>query len=105
FWSERSGEEQLWISDGKDPQQLTKFPLDTYIRGIDWAADGKSLLVNADGALTQVFLDSSQKSIPLEHPVIYLYQWHSESNSALLALRIKGVEKVVEYNLTNAGFR
>ena len=104
FWSERSGEAQLWISDGNGPQQLTQFPTDTYIRGIDWAADGKSLLINANDTLTQVFLDSSQKSLPLEYPVIRLYQWDSQNNSALLALRIKGILKVVEYDFTNAVF-
>lgn len=105
FWSERSGQEQLWISDGKDPQKLTGFPMDTYIRGIDWAADGKSLLVNANNILTQVFLDSTQKSFPIEYPVIRLYQWDSKNNSALLALRIEGIIKVVELDLNNSDFR
>ena len=99
FWSERSGEEQIWISDDNGPRQLTHFPMDTYIQGIDWAADGKSLLVNANGVLTQTFLDSRQVSFPLEHPVVQLYQWDSNNNSALLLARIKGMLKLVEYNL------
>jgi transcriptional activator of cad operon len=105
FWSERSGEEQLWISDGVSPQQLTQFPIDTYIRGIDWAADGKSLLVSANDVLTQVFLDSRQKPFPMEYPVIRLYQWDSKNNSALLLLRIKGLYKFVEYDLNNSEYR
>jgi len=105
FWSERSGEEQLWISDGKDPQKLTDFPMDTDINGIDWAEDGKSLLVNANNLLTQVFLDSTQKSFPIEYPVIRLYQWDSKNNSALLALRIEGIIKVVELDLNKSDFR
>ncbi len=105
FWSERSGEEQLWISDGKGPQKLTDFPMDTYINGIAWAADGKSLLVNANNELTQVFLDSTQKTIPIEHPAIRLYQWDSKNNSALIALRIEGIIKIVEFDLNKSGFR
>ncbi len=102
FWSERSGEQQLWVSDGNGSEQLTQFPMDTYIRGIDWAADGKSLLVNANNVLTQVFLDSSQKSLPLKHPVIRLFQWDSKNNSALLLVRINGIIKLVEADFNNS---
>lgn len=102
FWSERSGEEQLWISDGNGPRQLTHFPMDTSIRGIDWAADGKSLLVNANGVLIQVFLDSNQKFFPLEYPVVRLFQWDSKNNSALLSLLVKGTLKFVEYDLNDS---
>ena len=105
FLSERSGEEQLWVSDGKDSQKLTNFPLDTYINGIDWAEDGKSLLVNANNVLTQVFLDSTQKSFPMEHPVSRLYQWESKNNSALIAVRIGGIIKIVEFDLNKSDFR
>lgn len=102
FWSARSGEEQLWISDGNGPHQLTHFPMDTLIRGFDWAEDGQSLLVNANYVLTQVFLDSQQKSFPLEHPVVKLYQWDSKNNSALLLARIKGLLTLVECDLDNS---
>ena len=105
FWSERSGEQQLWVSDGNGPQQLTQFPMDTYVHGIDWAADGKSLLVNASNVLTQVFLDSSQKTFPLKYPVIRLFQWDSENNSALLIARINGVLKFVEYDFNSSETR
>jgi transcriptional activator of cad operon len=105
FWSQRSGEEQLWISDGNGASQLTHFPVDTTIRGIDWAADGKSLLINANSVLTQVFLDSNQTSFPMEHAVVKLFQWDSKNNSALLLVRIKGILKFVEYDLNNAQIR
>lgn len=105
FWSQRSGQQQLWISDGNGPRQLTHFPMDTFINGIDWAADGKSLLVNVSGVLTQVFLDSTQKSFLFEHPVARLFQWESENNSALLIMRIKGIYKFVEYDLTHSQIR
>lgn len=105
FWSERSGESQVWVTDDSGPKQLTHFPMDTYIRGFDWAADGQSLLVNANSVLTQVFLDSTQKSFPMEHAVIRLYQWDSKNNSALMAIRIEGLVKVVEYDLNKSDFR
>ena len=100
YTSRRSGDTQLWVTDGKSSQQLTHFPMDTYIYGIDWGADGKSILVNANSELTQVFLDSKQKFFPLEYPVVQLFQWDSESNSALLLIRIKGILKLGELNLS-----
>lgn len=105
FWSERSGEAQIWITDETGTRQLTRFPIDTYIRGFDWAADGKSLLVNANNMLTQVYLDKEQQSFPIEYAVIRLYQWDSKNNSALLQLRIKGVATFVEYNLNSSDYR
>ncbi|WP_086931865.1 winged helix-turn-helix domain-containing protein [Agarilytica rhodophyticola] len=104
FLSERTGDEQLWISgsDGQGTQKITDFPVDTYIRGMDWAADGNSLLVNANNVLTQVFLDSSQQTIPVKYPVIRLFQWDSIHNTALLIVSVKGVLKFVEYDLAKA---
>lgn len=105
FWSERSGDHQLWISDGDQTRQLTQFPMDTNIRGIDWAANGQSLLVNANNTLTQVTLDSAQKAYPAEHPVTQLFHWDSESNTALVLARIKGIPTFVEFDLKTTEMR
>ena len=104
FWSERSGESQIWLSNANGAKQMTRFPMDTYIRGFDWAGDGKSLLVNANNTLTQVYLDTSQKTVPVKHPVIRLYQWDSNKNTALMALRVDGKAKVVEYHFASAKY-
>jgi len=105
YKSKRSGEAQLWVSDGKSSQQLTYFPMDSYLDGMDWAADGQSLLVNVNNILTQVFLDSKQKAFPLAYPVVQLFQWDSKNNSALLLLRINGILTFIELNLTNSEIR
>jgi transcriptional activator of cad operon len=105
FISERSGEDQLWITDGKGSQLISSFPNNTLIRGISWAANGKSILVNANGALTQVFLNKQQVKFSFNHPVIRLFQWNSENNTALLITSTKGVSKFVELNLDNSEFR
>jgi len=104
FKSERSGDDQLWVSNGNDSQQLTHFPIDTRLYGMDWAADGKSILVNANKKLVRVFLDSSHQAVSFPHPVEQLFQWNSEDNTALLTTRIKGVLKFVEFNLNNSAF-
>lgn len=104
FWSERSGEHQLWVSDGNNTRQLSHFPMDSYISGFDWAADGQSLLIAANGELIQMELDSQQQSFPLKLPVIKLFQWNSDENSALLLVRMNGIIKLVEYDLNDFSY-
>ncbi|MEW6982571.1 winged helix-turn-helix domain-containing protein [Colwelliaceae bacterium 6471] len=105
FISRRSGQDQLWITDGVDSQQLTNFQLDTRIDGMHWALDGASILVNANNSLTQVFLDSSLKPVSLAHPVEQLFYWDSEANTALINVRIKGILRFVEFDLDNSALR
>ncbi len=105
FWSERSGEQQIWVSSDEGAQQLTDFPIDTYIRGIDWAKDGRSLLVNASGVLTQVHLDGKQQSFPISDAVLQLFQWDSETNKALLKVRMNGISQFVEFDLIKSSIR
>ncbi len=105
FMSRRSGQEQLWITDGINSQQLTNFQLDTRIDGMNWAKDGKSILVNANNQLTQVFLDSSIKLFPMEYLVEQLFQWDSEANTVLMNVYIRGILKFVEFNLNNSELR
>ncbi len=105
FRSERSGEAQLWISDGDGPLQLTNFSTDTRINGFDWAADGKSLLVNANGILMRVDLDSTTTPYVIEHPVVQLFQWDSNGNTALALLRISGRITFAEIDLSSSAIR
>ena len=84
FVSGRSGENQVWITNGNGPQQLSHFPIDTYISGIDWAADGQSILVNANNKLVEVGLDSTHKPYAYDHRIEQLFQWDSEDNTVLL---------------------
>ena len=109
FKSDRSGEDQLWITDGNSPQQLTSFPIDSRINGQDWAADGKSILVNVNNVLTQVPLnstqDSQQESFPFEYRIEQLFHWSSKDSTALITARIKGILTFGEFNLNNLEFR
>jgi DNA-binding winged helix-turn-helix (wHTH) protein/dipeptidyl aminopeptidase/acylaminoacyl peptidase len=109
FESDRSGNDQIWLSDvngdGNNTKQLTHFPIDTYIDGFDWDADGQSFLVNANKTLIQVDLDSKQKPFLFGHRIEQLFQWNSQDNTALVIARIKGVRKFGEFNLNNSEFR
>ena len=114
FYSRRSGDDQLWISGNRDPRQITNFPVDTKIRGMKWADDGKSLLLNVDSTLTQVYLNSALQgedssdgkaiSFPLPHPILVLFQWNSTDNTALALARIEGIPVLIELDLANLEF-
>jgi len=104
FKSGRSGENQIWLTDGNGSRQLTHFPIDTYIDGLDWAADGKSILVNVNNKLVQVYLDSSQKSYTFNNRIEQLYQWNSEEGTVLLTAHINGVLTFGEFTLNTSSF-
>lgn len=102
YRSERSGEQQIWLTDGNNTRQLSQFPMDTFVDGFDWAADGTSLLVNANKQLNQIFLDGSVRPLTLEYPIHRLLQWDSQNKTALLMIRINGISKLGELDLTTS---
>ena len=105
FKSERSGDDQIWIASGQETRQLTNFPMDTYINGVDWADDGKSLLINSNRELKKVLLDGSVKIFNLKHPVNTLFQWDSINQTALANVIVNGIIKFAEINLTDSKIR
>ncbi len=105
FKSDRSGEDQIWLAEGENLRQLTNLPMDTYIRGLDWATDGQSILVNAINVLVQVNLDGSTKVFPFAHQVIELFQWQSDENTALVQARVNGVLTLAEVNLNSLDYQ
>ena len=105
FKSDRTGDDQVWITSDDGVRQLSHFPIDTYIWGLDWAADGQSLLVNVNNTLVQVNLDSSEKIFSFNHRVNQLFQWDSINNTALVTARIKGVLTFGELDLTTSKFK
>jgi len=105
FVSGRSGENQIWITGNNSLRKITQFPIDSYIQGLNWSADGESLLVNLNNEIIQIFLDTSHKNFPIEHRIEKLFQWNSEQGTALLMIRINGTSKLVEYNLISSEFK
>ncbi|MEQ3696087.1 MAG: winged helix-turn-helix domain-containing protein [Pseudomonadales bacterium] len=101
FQSSRTGRAQVWVSDGQDSRQISSFPLDTYLNGMDWAQDGQSLLLNANQTLVQIALDGTMTAIHLDYPVEALLQWNSQDNRALAKVLIDGVVQLVEISLTS----
>lgn len=104
FKSKRSGEEQIWLTGSEGTWQLTQFPIDAFIMGISWASNGDSLLANVDHQLVQVYLDGTIKYFTLTNAVERLFTWNSQQQIALALLRIEGVEKFVEINLSTQRF-
>lgn len=104
FQSNRSGEAQIWLYDGKGSQKLSNFPKDSYFNGIHWAQDGQSVLVNVNSELFRVLLDGSQKRIPMNDPIRELFQWNSKDDSALGLVNIDGQPMLVALNLRNSAY-
>ncbi|WP_444910479.1 TolB family protein [Microbulbifer sp. TRSA005] len=105
FTSRRSGEDQVWVTDGSDLRQVSQLSIDTNIDGIHWSADGKSILVNANNKLNKIFLDGRVEGLPLNAPIDQLFQWDSIDNSVLLSLMIKGITQFAEVDLDSLGTR
>lgn len=101
FESERSGQEQIWLTDQQETRQLSRFPTDTRLFEFDWAADGQSILANVDGQLILVPLAGSEKPFSFNDSVIKLFDWDSDAQRAVVSMRIKGVATFVELNLAD----
>ncbi|GHF94642.1 winged helix-turn-helix domain-containing protein [Thalassotalea marina] len=102
FVSERSGEEQIWLTDGQKARQLSQLPIDSYIAGMQWSSSGESLLFSANDELYQIELNGKSHLITTNNPITELLQWDSTQNKALLLSRIKGINKLVEFDLAKA---
>lgn len=105
FESRRSGDDQIWLSDGKGARQLSDFPMDTAILGMDWAQDGDSILANVTYELIQVFLDGTQRNFAFEHRIETLFQWNSLKQTALARIWFDGVLKFAQLDLVNGRIR
>jgi len=99
YISRRTSEDQLWITGDNGARQLSRFPMDTYIKGLYWSDDGNSILVNSNNRLIEIDLSGHQKIYDLDFPIKELFQWHSAKNTALLIAHIEGKNQFIELNL------
>jgi len=104
FISERTGSEQLWLSEDGTLTQLTELPLDSRIGGFRWSIDGKSLLLNTDGQLLKLHLNGVEHSTPMNQPVTNLFHWNSDTNTAIANIRVKGNEVLAKLNLETGDY-
>ncbi|CAH9053238.1 Tol-Pal system protein TolB [Pseudoalteromonas sp. CIP111854] len=101
FKSERSGEDQVWIADKNGARQLSQFSMDTYLYDLQWAKDGKSILVNADKEFVQLFLDGTVNKFDLKHAANELFHWDSVKQTALTLIWFNGKKRLAQLNLVN----
>lgn len=105
FNSARSGQMQIWLSDGQVPRQLSNFPMDTSLYETHWSADGTQLLANTDKTLVRFNLDGSQHTVPLDYQVVQLFHWDSRNQTALSLIRVNGILTFAELDLNTADVR
>lgn len=107
FRTQRSGQAHIWLSDteqSKPPKQLSRFPMDTYLYEFIWSGDGENLLINTDNQLTQLSLTGEETRFPLAFPVLKLFDWDAESNTALANITVLGLSTFAEVNLSNSQY-
>jgi len=75
FISVRSGQRQIWIIDGENTYQLTKFKDGLKSTRYDWAPDGKSLVINVNNKVTLVNLDGSSQTVESPVAVRLIMPW------------------------------
>ncbi|WP_105167798.1 winged helix-turn-helix domain-containing protein [Pseudoalteromonas sp. T1lg23B] len=99
YISERSGDPQVWLTDGNKTRQLSSFAMDSEVFGLKWANHGGSLLVNVNRSLTRIRLDAQGDTYTFDYPIERLFQWDSVSNTALAQISINGIVKLALLNL------
>lgn len=99
FDSRRSGHAQVWIDNKNITTQLSDFPTDTYITGIKWSHDGKSVMVSANSSLFHIPLDKQQTEIKTNLPILTLLHWAESQNTALVFAQFNGLKKLAEVDL------
>lgn len=100
FASERSGIQQVWITNQKTTTQLSQLPTDSSVSGIKWSSDGQNILMSANSTLFNITLDKVQKQIPTSLPILALLHWDEKENSALVFAQFNGLKKLAEVNLS-----
>lgn len=105
FISSRSGQSQVWLNDGQVSRQLSQFPLDTYVSEIRWAADGQSLIANAEQELYIIDLSGISQKLNLDFAVETLFDWNSEQQLAWAMVRRQGAVQLAELNLAQSTTR
>lgn len=99
FESERSGDEQVWVTNQNTTTQLSQLPTDSYITGMKWSSNGKSILMNANSTLFNISLDKVQTPIKTSLPILALLHWDDNKNSALVFAQFNGVKKLAQVDL------
>ena len=99
FESERTGDEQVWLTNQTKTFQLSHFPIDSYIYGMKWSADGENILVAANSTLFHFTLDKLQTEIKTNLPILSLLHWDTTKNSALVFVQLNGFIKLAEVGL------
>jgi len=99
FESKRSGNSQVWIANQNTTTQLSDFPTDTYITGIKWSNDGKSIMASANSSLFKITLEQVVTEIKTNLPILTLLHWSESQNTALVFAQFNGLKKLAEVDL------
>jgi len=117
FVSDRSGDQQIWLSQDQQLNQISHFDVNTHINSYVWSLDGQSLALAIRGKLQLLTLDGQAQSVTTEFKVVDVYQW-VDNQRVLLSIieQVSGTNenkqrKIIlfdintgEYDVTYQGF-
>ena len=104
FWSKRGGIDQLWLKEADKLTQLTNIGLDSWINSFLWSNNGQGLLVNADGMLYKLGLNTTMTKLPSPEPIRRIFHWDHKSNLVIANMYDKGQSILAEINLNTGSY-
>lgn len=96
FLSERSGSNQLWLTEEGNARQLSDLALETPIGGFSWSSNGQSIILAANGQLLRVSLDGKTQTLATNLVIKHLFK-STVDDTLLLTTDISGSENLVTY--------
>lgn len=102
FVSNRSGQNEVWLSEAGQLRQLTQLAIASQIHGLVWQADGQALLLNINDRLFRLTISGLLQQLPLQLRVKQLHQLTAE-NKLLIEYQDKFAERLALFDInTNA---
>lgn len=99
FISERTGQQQIWLTTEQGARVISAFEKGTNVSDFRWDNDGKHLLVLADRELHVLSLDGRASLIGFDYPVTHLFDWDSEHQKAIANILVNGRPTFVSIDL------
>jgi DNA-binding winged helix-turn-helix (wHTH) protein len=101
FVSNRSGQNEIWLSEAGRLRQLSQLAIPSQINGLVWQADGQALLLNINDQLFRLTLSGQLEQLPLKLRVKQLHQL-TANNKLLIEYQQEFTERLALFDLNTS---
>lgn len=101
FVSNRSGQNEVWLSEAGQLRQLTQLAIPSQIHGLVWQADGQALLLNINDQLFRLTINGQLQQLPLQLRVKQLHQLTAE-NKLLIEYQHEFTERLALFDINTS---